>query len=375
MKYLNYWLLPILVVLFATGSAENLEAQRTGSQRTHIDFLPKYRKKNANILFSRIDYYESKMVLHFRYVVESNDSIYFYGKQHPKAWVVQSNSTATRNNQNNIQKTGNVVNIRINDKLKASWLPSNQAIAYVPERGDIISCEIHVEKMPHFIKVVSISGGDQAISKDPVFLCNDLMLKTKESSALGKMKQMETLVSNFYNEFNYIRYPDLKYLSSVENEKLTKKDVKETKSPIKKSMEPVSYMPRMLNSVSDLQCEERVILRNVYFEENTAEFEKRMLAIKTINILHRYLKHYPDAKIILHGHTDVYGDPYNNLVLSKERVIQVKRILTQKGLDKHRVIIMYHGGEQPLPNCEKGHELNRRVEAELICETTAEEPN
>ena len=180
---------------------------------------------------------------------------------------------------------------------------------------------------------------------------------------------METIVDNYYKEFDYIRYPNLKYLSSIENQQLTKEDVDNiSPTPIKETMAPVNYMPKLLDRVEDLKCKERIILRNVYFEDNSFEFTRRILAMRKISIVYDYLNYYPDSKIVLHGHTDVYGNPYENLVLSKERVLAVKRVLTQKGIDKHRIITLYHGGEQPLPNCEKGHELNRRVEVELVCE-------
>lgn len=372
MKIKIYCMLSQLLLLLMTFPVSNAIGQGNTRDLTHIDFLPKYRKKNQNMLLCRIDYHATKMVVHFRYIAEKKDTVKFYGKQHTRAWVMQTGSTAGRNTVNAIQKTGDVCNIRINDQLKASWLPANQEIGYLPERGDIVSCEIHIEKMPHFIKVVSITGGDPNLAADPVFLCNDLMLKTADSDALGTLEQMETIVANYYQDFDYIRYPNLKYLSSVENEKLTKKDVDEIiDTPIKESMSPVNYMPKMLNSVQDLECKERVILRNVYFADNSSEFTKRTLAMKTIDIVYEYLKYFPEAKIVLHGHTDVYGNPYENLVLSKERVLAVKRVLVQKGIDKHRVITLYHGGEQPLPNCENGHELNRRVEVEIVCEENA----
>ena len=344
-------------------------SQNLSPELSHIDFLPKYLKQNTNILIARIDYFPTKMILHFRLLIDKKDTIRFYGKQHQKAWIMQSGSSVGRNSSNNIQKTGDVCNIRINDQLKASWLPANQDVYYTPERGDIVSCEIHVERMPHFIKVVSFVGGDVNISKDPVFLLSNLMIKSSDHNQLGNLEQMETIVDNYYKEFDYIRYPNLKYLSSIENEQLTKEDVDNiSPTPIKETMAPVNYMPKLLDRVEDLKCKERIILRNVYFEDNSFEFTRRILAMRTISIVYDYLNYYPDSKIVLHGHTDVYGNPYENLVLSKERVLAVKRVLTQKGIDKHRIITLYHGGEQPLPNCEKGHELNRRVEVELVCE-------
>ncbi len=366
--------LPIIIIILLlsifgfTPNGQQVYAQSTaGGERTHIDFLPRYLKKNPNVIICRVDYHVNKMVLHFRYIAPSKDTVYFYGKQHANAWVIQTIGAAARSGANYIQKTGDVCNIRINDQLKASWLPSNQEIGYIPEKGDIVSCEIHVERMPHFVKTIHIEGGDNRISGDR-FLCNSLMLKSVESDALGSLDKMEVLVDNFYKEFDYVRYPNLKYLSSIENEKLSKADAEKIDTPIQGSMEKVNYMPKMLNRMEDMECKERIILRNVYFEDNSAEFTKRVVALKTIQIVYDYMRYFPESKIILHGHTDVFGNPYENLVLSKERVLAVKRVLVQKGIDKHRIVTLFHGGEQPLPNCENGHELNRRVEVEVVCE-------
>ena len=150
-----------------------------------------------------------------------------------------------------------------------------------------------------------------------------------------------------------------------------KKNATNNTTPIKNSMKPIDYMPSMLNSVEDLQCRERVILQNVYFDDNSSEFTKRVHAMKTINVVFNYLEQFPDSKIILHGHTDIFGDPYRNLVLSKERVIAVKRVLIQKGIDKRRVITLYHGGSQPPPRYKDGDPMNRRVEVEVICKDDA----
>jgi len=344
-------------------------------ERTHIDFIPRYRNKSPNMLISRVDYYSAKTIFHIIYVAESKDSVFFYGKQHPRAWVVQSSGGARPDASTTIQKTGEVCNIRINDQMKASWLPANQGMSYNPEKGDIISCEIHIEKMPHFVKVVNISGGDAKLAGGATeLLCSDLMLKTAESGTLGNLEQMTTIVSNHYKSFDYVKHPEIKSISSVVNEKLTKEDEETVPLAAASALEPVNYTPKTLETVTDLKCKERVILKNVYFSDNTAEFSKRTLALKTIEVIYSYMKQYPESKIVLHGHTDVFGNPHENLELSKERVLTVKRVLTQKGIDKHNVIAVFHGGEQPLPNCEKGSDLNRRVEVEIVCEDRKASP-
>ncbi len=344
-----------------------------GDELSHIDYLPRYRKTNLNTLITKLEYYNSKIIIHFRYIADQKAPIRFYGKNLPNAWSL---ATPKRpgTTQQPIEKTGDVYNIRINDKLQLAELSANDEVSYTPEKGDVVSCEIHVENLPHFIKVVNLEGGEMNEKGEPRFLCTDIMLKSADNKTLGTPQQMETLIGNFYQEFKYIRYPDIKEVTSLEQErKFEEKRIATTgnTTPIKNSMKPIDYMPTMLNSVEDLQCKERVILQNVYFDDNSAEFSKRVQAMKTINVVFNYLEMYPDAKIVLHGHTDIFGDPYKNLVLSKERVLTVKRTLVQKGIDKKRVITLYHGGSQPLPRYKDGDPMNRRVEVEVICKDDA----
>lgn len=341
-----------------------------GDELTHVDYLPRYRKTNLNILITKVEYHTSRMVLHFRYIADKKAPIKFYGKNSPKSWALE---TPYRPGQTQVVKKANVQNIRINDRLQIEELPDDDEVTYTPEKGDIVSCEIHVENLPHFIKVVNLVGGEESEDGTARFSCTDIMLKSADNRTLGNPQQMETLISNFYQEFKYIRYPDIKEVTSLDEERrfAEKKNATNNTTPIKNSMKPIDYMPSMLNSVEDLQCRERVILQNVYFDDNSSEFTKRVHAMKTINVVFNYLEQFPDSKIILHGHTDIFGDPYRNLVLSKERVIAVKRVLIQKGIDKRRVITLYHGGSQPLPRYKDGDPMNRRVEVEVICKDDA----
>lgn len=339
-----------------------------GDGLSHVDYLPRYRKSNVNFLITKIEYHSKKMILHFRYIAEASQPIRFYGKKTDHAWALE---TPKRPGANSLKQTADILNIRINDRLKLRKLPEGDQVTYSPEKGDIISCEIHVDKMPHFIKVVNLIGGDFNDKDQDRFACTDLMIKSAENRTLGNERQMQTLVSNFYQEFKYIRYPDIKNVTSLDQEdKFAQKENKSgtgSDTPIKNSMKPIDYMPNMLNSIEDLQCKERVILKNVYFGEDNAEFTKRIQAMRTLNVVITYLKRHYNSKIILHGHTDIFGDPYRNLVLSKQRVLTIKRVLVQKGIDRQRIITLYHGGSQPLPRYKDGGPMNRRVEVEIIC--------
>ncbi len=80
-----------------------------------------------------------------------------------------------------------------------------------------------------------------------------------------------------------------------------------------------------------------------------------------------FLLEKPNTKIILHGHTDVFGNAFKNLETSKQHVNLVKKVLTDKGINSSRIIAIHHGGSQALPRYKNGGSMNRRVEAEIIC--------
>ena len=69
-------------------------------------------------------------------------------------------------------------------------------------------------------------------------------------------------------------------------------------------------------------------------------------------------------KVELVGHTDNIGDTTYNMVLSKNRVKEVRNYLLQKGLPKDKVQIAFYGESRPVNTntSDKGRQMNRRVD-------------
>lgn len=59
------------------------------------------------------------------------------------------------------------------------------------------------------------------------------------------------------------------------------------------------------------------------------------------------LKNNPDQKLIIHGYTDNIGDPVSIEDLSYRRALNVKRELTQNGIDKDRLLALSEGATKP----------------------------
>ncbi len=110
-----------------------------------------------------------------------------------------------------------------------------------------------------------------------------------------------------------------------------------------------------------------IAFENIYFD-----FDKYFLRSKSKEILdniYRYMDENPEVSIVMDGHTDWFGTDAYNVVLSKNRSTSAMNYLVQKGIDKSRIEIKWHGESQPaVPNAnpdgsdnKENRQLNRRV--------------
>lgn len=107
-------------------------------------------------------------------------------------------------------------------------------------------------------------------------------------------------------------------------------------------------------------------LDNLIFQLGKAKIEPASYA--ELDQVANMLKTYPKMVIQLEGHTDVKGDPKQNMRLSQERVDAVKEYLVTKGVNKNKVKTKAFGGTQPLSRAdtEEAHKMNRRVQVRIL---------
>ena len=76
---------------------------------------------------------------------------------------------------------------------------------------------------------------------------------------------------------------------------------------------------------------------------------------------------YPNANIVVEGHTDSQGDDSMNMDLSRRRAEAVKKYLVLKGVESDRIKTEGFGETKPLADnsTEEGRALNRRVDITL----------
>lgn len=99
----------------------------------------------------------------------------------------------------------------------------------------------------------------------------------------------------------------------------------------------------------------------IYFKTGKYKFEYKTYAI--LKEVVTTLKEYPNAEVLIEGHTDNTGNPNSNELLSQKRADAVKKYLVKNGVEKGKITAIGFGQNQPKAtnSNEKGRALNRRV--------------
>jgi len=111
---------------------------------------------------------------------------------------------------------------------------------------------------------------------------------------------------------------------------------------------------------------EKAVLRNIFFEFNSAE----LLAESTaeLEILAAFMKENSSVKIEIEGHTDNIGKPAYNQQLSEQRAKAVYDFLISQGIEEKRLTYKGYGETQPMASndTEDGRAQNRRTEFRIV---------
>ncbi|MGD9188009.1 MAG: OmpA family protein, partial [Desulfobacteraceae bacterium] len=85
----------------------------------------------------------------------------------------------------------------------------------------------------------------------------------------------------------------------------------------------------------------------IVFQQGATDLD--LIAKKVIDQAVQRLKHYPNFRIVIKGHTDIRGDGRQNTVLSKDRADAVARYLkVVYNVDSNRLRVVGLGGAEPL---------------------------
>ncbi len=119
-------------------------------------------------------------------------------------------------------------------------------------------------------------------------------------------------------------------------------------------------------ALNKIKAEGKTILRNVFFETNSASLKTESNA--ELEILLKFLQENPVMKIEVGGHTDNTGTAEFNKSLSEQRAKSVYDFLVAKGIDKSRLSYRGFGATQPVAtnDTEDGKAQNRRTEFRIL---------
>ncbi|MBS0001032.1 MAG: OmpA family protein [Cyclobacteriaceae bacterium] len=107
-------------------------------------------------------------------------------------------------------------------------------------------------------------------------------------------------------------------------------------------------------------------LQRIYFEQG--DFQIQGNSFEELNELLLLLEQYPEMVVRLEGHTDRLGGRQANMVLSQNRVEEIKKYLIRHGIEEKRVKTQAFGGSRPISteNDEESRQINRRVEVRIL---------
>lgn len=107
-------------------------------------------------------------------------------------------------------------------------------------------------------------------------------------------------------------------------------------------------------------------LSNTMFQQSSAEVVPS--SFEELDRIVSSMTEHPNMEILLEGHTDNQGDVAKNVKLSEERVLEVKKYLTSKGIDGRRIQTKAWGPAKPIASnaTEQSRQKNRRVEFTIL---------
>ncbi|MBM9576758.1 OmpA family protein [Leptospira sp. 201903070] len=120
------------------------------------------------------------------------------------------------------------------------------------------------------------------------------------------------------------------------------------------------------NPFQDLEKGKLVSLDNIHFALGSYEILESSFPI--LENLSSFLHENPEVRIKITGHTDLNGEPQDNLILSRNRANSVKEYLVKKGTDSARIVTDGKGSSEPIVP-QKNPETdfkNRRTEFQIL---------
>ncbi|MBK9508393.1 MAG: OmpA family protein [Cytophagaceae bacterium] len=112
---------------------------------------------------------------------------------------------------------------------------------------------------------------------------------------------------------------------------------------------------------------QKIVLQNLLFDQGSAVIREE--SFEELGKIKSIMQDNPTMEILLEGHTDNQGDMFKNIKLAEDRVLAVKKYLSEVGnIDPSRIKIKSWGPYKPVirNSSEESRKKNRRVEFSII---------
>lgn len=341
----------IVLIISCLLSSFALHAQEN-SERNYTDHKPEYRKWQDSYILDKIEYSPTATIFHFRFICDNLNSggAIFYPPGGKYAWYLKGKDV--KHNfplvaVKNIRRDGILVKREVKSEIFES--PPANFTGYT-----IFSCEVHFGALDNEVKVADLIEGAGQEFNTRHFNCFQIKLKTWDDKTLGNEEDSRKAIAKFEEQAG----------KSTQEEPI--KEEKEEAPVVATAPKEYEAGKTYLTKASDLVCNEVLILGGIRFQDNSTDYKGIIEARKNIDFLASYLKENPKAKLILYGHTDIFGNKAYNMELSKSRVFKVQRWLSMYGIHPKRIECKWYGPDKPLKP--EGDPANRRVEAQLNCQ-------
>jgi outer membrane protein OmpA-like peptidoglycan-associated protein len=178
---------------------------------------------------------------------------------------------------------------------------------------------------------------------------------------LPSQKQVTTIVSTATGEYKTTLSPASFYSvsASAKGYLVTEENIDLTKAVDKQVITKNILL-------KPIEIGETIRLNNIYFPQGEATLLSASFA--ELDQLNKILQQNPTMEILIEGHTDIIGNPNDNMKLSEDRVRAVKDYLVKKGAVATRIQTKAYGGTKPIKTegTDEERQINRRVEFKIL---------
>ena len=228
---------------------------------------------------------------------------------------------------------------------------------------------------------INVVGPDRQVVSGALISLTPATNLNDDSSDVDQDDIIDSLRSDQNGTASFIMSSELKYFLKVEHsdyekfnlliygsDRIEDMELELTPRPQAQEINPIVHQsPQAGSNGEPVPTDQVYVFDQLNYNYNSSNITAE--STEQLNLLIQFLKDYPNATVDLVGHTDSRGIADFNLRLSLERAESVKRLITDSGVESHRINTIGMGETALRNHCSNGvycteseHEFNRRTE-------------